>query len=633
MAHRRPARESRDIQGGGSGRPRGRKSSSPRADFGPGAPRSPRSKTGGGARKRGPRGDEFEFDSEAGLRAAPAAGEVALEPGHLQRLNKYLASHGLGSRRRCDELIESGQVWVDGKPCTELGVRIDPALSHIEVEGVQLKPGGVRPRYFLMNKPSGVVCTSDDREARTRAIDLISDPDKGRIFTVGRLDEETTGLLILTNDGDFAHRIMHPSFGVTKTYMVKLRGRMGDEEVQAVREGVYLAEGRTAGARVIVVQRSVHQTRLEVTLQEGKNREVRRVFANLGHKVVDLRRIRIAHLTDRGLKVGRWRPLTRAEVAELLAVTDPAQRAALEAAGKLPKGPNRRGLRTDRGRTRSSGAAPRAGRGSAAALGQSSSNREDQAESAYWPDWEEASEGPARAVAHPLFADSAGRRADEDDDDGPEVWGDEEEGALPEFTGSAEEPEGGRGRADGRARGRSGAQRRSPAGASEGSRGSRAGSGGARGEPGARGERGERGERPAQRGAAGRSRAAGAERSPRDPEVRGARAGAPGASAGRSSDGRRSPGKRASGERSGPAGARPEREQRGSRTRTPGGRGAGGAKQPLPATKEETPGEKARRELGWQTPKGLRVYDASGTRGQAAEKRTSGPPKHRPRRR
>lgn len=628
MAHRRPARESRDTHGGGSGRPRGRKNSSPRADFGPGAPRSPRSKVGGGAgsRKRGPRGDAFEFDSDAGLRAAPAAGEVALEPGQLQRLNKYLASHGLGSRRRCDELIEGGQVWVDGKPCTELGVRIDPAVNHIEVEGVQLKPGGVRPRYFLMNKPSGVVCTSDDREARTRAIDLISDPEKGRIFTVGRLDEETTGLLILTNDGDFAHRIMHPSFGVTKTYMVKLRGRMGDEEVQAVREGVYLAEGRTAGARVVVIQRSVHQTRLEVTLQEGKNREVRRVFANLGHKVVDLRRIRIAHLTDRGLKVGRWRPLTRAEVAELLAVTDPAQRAALEAAGKLPKGPTRRGLRTDRGRTRAAGDGQRAGRGSAAALGQSSSKREDQAESAYWPDLEEAAERPARAVAHPLFANSPGGRADDDDDDEPEVWGDEEEGALPDFTGSTEAPEEARGRADGRTRGRSGAQRRSPAGASDGARGSRAGSGGARAE---------RGAGSAQRGG-GRSRASGAagpERSPRDPEARGARAGAPESSPGRRTDARRGPGKRAAGERSGPAGARPEREQRGSRTRTTAGRGAGGAKQAPPATKEETPGEKARRELGWQTPKGLRVYDASGSRGQSAEKRTSGPPKHRPRRR
>lgn len=236
------------------------------------------------------------------------------------RLNKLLADHGIASRRAADELIASGQVEVDGVVVTELGTRVDPDVQRIEVRGEELGGGrGQRRRYYLLNKPPGVVCTNELRETRPRAVDLVTDRNKGRIYTVGRLDEESKGLILLTNDGDFANRVMHPRYGVSKTYLVKLRGKIDDEALQKVREGVHLSDGRTAGARVVVRKRTRDYSHLIVTLREGMNREIRRVFARVGAVVVDLRRARIGNLTDRGLRIGSWRPLTRAEVQDLLA--------------------------------------------------------------------------------------------------------------------------------------------------------------------------------------------------------------------------------------------------------------------------------------------------------------------------
>ncbi len=273
------------------------------------------------------------------------------------RLNKYLASHGIGSRRRCDELIAKGGVMIDGEIIVEMGTQVDPHRHRVEVDGVVLKPERLRQRYYLLNKPSGVVCTNDERESRPRAVDLIGDPRKGRIFTVGRLDEETVGVVLLTNDGDFANRIMHPRYGVPKTYLVKLAGKVGDGDIERLRAGVWISEGKTAGARIRVQQRTVNQTRLFVTLQEGKNREVRRMFAGLGYKLLDLKRVRIGSLTDRGLKPGHWRPLTRTEVSELLAWTDPKQREALERRYERPVRRSQKGSprRPTRSRGRSGG--------------------------------------------------------------------------------------------------------------------------------------------------------------------------------------------------------------------------------------------------------------------------------------
>jgi 23S rRNA pseudouridine2605 synthase len=240
----------------------------------------------------------------------------------LVRLNKYLADHGVASRRRCDELIAEGKVTVDGAPATQLGTKVDPAAQRIEVDGYVLEPEDLQKRYYLLNKPTGVVCTNEARETRPRAVDLITDRKKGRIYTVGRLDEDSSGLILLTNDGDFANRVMHPRHGVPKTYAVKVVGRIDEESLDKVKRGVHLAEGRTSGMQVRVHRRTPTYSQLFVTLREGMNREIRRSFARVGFKVVDLRRTNIGSLNDRGLKEGRWRPLTRREVQDLLEWTD-----------------------------------------------------------------------------------------------------------------------------------------------------------------------------------------------------------------------------------------------------------------------------------------------------------------------
>ncbi len=268
--------------------------------------------------KSKPRKPEDDIDSD--LIAHEEQGEPAeVETGDDSRvrLNKFLASQGVASRRKCDELIAAGHVSVDGETVRELGLRIDPETQEVEVDGQIFKPQGARKRYYLLNKPRGVVCTNEEREIRPRAVDLITDPRKGRVFTVGRLDEESEGLILITNDGDFAQRVQHPRYGVEKTYEVDVFGKVEDEVLQKIREGVHLAEGRTSGARVLVKSRRNDLSKLSVTLGEGMNREIRRVFARIGHKVLRLRRVRIGPLMDRGLKPGRWRELTREEIAVL----------------------------------------------------------------------------------------------------------------------------------------------------------------------------------------------------------------------------------------------------------------------------------------------------------------------------
>ncbi len=240
----------------------------------------------------------------------------------LVRLNKFLADNGVASRRGSDELIAAGKVMVDDDIATELGMKIDPSTQTVDVDGVRLKSDPRERRYYILHKPSGVVCTNEIRETRPRAIDLITDPRRGRIFTVGRLDEESKGLLLLTSDGEFAERIAHPRFGVAKTYLVKVSGRVEDDAVNKIREGVHLAEGRTAGARVLIKRRTTTSSTLEVSIQEGKNREVRRVFARVGYKVLSLTRTRIGPLGIRGIREGKWRALSRDEVEALLRESD-----------------------------------------------------------------------------------------------------------------------------------------------------------------------------------------------------------------------------------------------------------------------------------------------------------------------
>ena len=226
-----------------------------------------------------------------------------------ERLQKILAGVGLGSRRTCEELIDAGRVTVNGRVAT-LGDRADVDVDRIEVDGVRIgtKPGLV---YYLLNKPAGVVTTATDTHGRAVVTDLV--PREPRVFPVGRLDQDTEGLLLLTNDGDLTHQLTHPSFGIEKEYVAEVEGTPTRHELRVLREGVDLDDGRTAPAQVALVEPTV----VRITIHEGRNRQVRRMLDAVGHPVVRLVRTRIGGLADRSLAPGEWRVLTTDEVRAL----------------------------------------------------------------------------------------------------------------------------------------------------------------------------------------------------------------------------------------------------------------------------------------------------------------------------
>ncbi|RMF43180.1 MAG: rRNA pseudouridine synthase, partial [Planctomycetota bacterium] len=230
-----------------------------------------------------------------------------------QRLNKVLAAAGLGSRREVEELIVQGRVEVDQEIVTNLATKVDPARVKIKVDGqpIRLK----RPVYYALNKPKGVLSTNFDPSGRMRVVDFV--PSHDRVFSVGRLDQHSEGLILLTNDGTLAQRLAHPRYRVQKTYFVTVAGEVTAADLAKLRKGVYLAEGiaRIDGARIR--SRKKTSTDLEIVLSEGKNREIRRLLAREGHKVLVLRRIAIGPLRLGDLPVGAIRPLNRREVAAL----------------------------------------------------------------------------------------------------------------------------------------------------------------------------------------------------------------------------------------------------------------------------------------------------------------------------
>ncbi len=226
-----------------------------------------------------------------------------------ERLQKVLAQAGLGSRRACEELIAAGRVTVNGEVAT-LGTRADPEVDAIEVDGARI---GVRQGlvHYLLNKPAGVVTTASDPQGRPTVVGLV--PAEPRVYPVGRLDADTEGLLVLTNDGELAHRLTHPSFGVDKEYLADVTGTPSRGALRRLREGVELEDGPTAPARVSLVGDHT----LRITIHEGRNRQVRRMCEAVGHPVRRLVRVRIGPLADRRLPPGEWRPLTQAEVRAL----------------------------------------------------------------------------------------------------------------------------------------------------------------------------------------------------------------------------------------------------------------------------------------------------------------------------
>lgn len=234
---------------------------------------------------------------------------MAASSGEGERLQKVLARVGIGSRRVCEDLIAEGRVLVDGETAV-LGRRVDPETALIEVDGA---PVGVRPDlvHYVLNKPAGVVTTADDPQGRPTVVGLV--PNEPRVFPVGRLDVDTEGLLLLTNDGELAHRLTHPSYGVEKEYVAEVEGLPTRAVLRRLREGVELDDGPTAPARATLVDPSV----VRLTIHEGRNRQVRRMCEAVGHSVVRLVRTRIGPLADRSLAPGAWRKLTGDEVRSL----------------------------------------------------------------------------------------------------------------------------------------------------------------------------------------------------------------------------------------------------------------------------------------------------------------------------
>jgi pseudouridine synthase len=223
------------------------------------------------------------------------------------RLNAYLARAGVASRRGADDLIKAGRVLVNGEP-GQLNTVVEPG-DRVTVDGAPVTPQ--RLAYLLLHKPAGVVTTARDPQGRPTVVELV--PAEPRVVPVGRLDADTTGVLLLTNDGPLAHRLAHPRYEIEKVYEAEVGGRPGEDVLRKLREGVELEDGVTAPAKV----RRVGDHRIELTIHEGRNRQVKRMFDAVGHPVRSLHRSVYAGLTVQGLAPGRWRPLTRAEIERL----------------------------------------------------------------------------------------------------------------------------------------------------------------------------------------------------------------------------------------------------------------------------------------------------------------------------
>lgn len=267
----------------------------------------------------------------------------ASRPGAV-RIQRFMADAGVASRRACEALIEEGRVLVNGVKLTELPIFVVPGEDRIEVDGEPLRinlpdrpstgrkqrttktVAGERLIYVMLNKPRNTVTTVYDPDGRRTVIDLVDHPSGARLYPVGRLDYDTMGLVLMTNDGDLANRLTHPRYGVHKTYRAVVKGRVEDDALGELEQGVYLAqrqEGRTVGAKrtahvqMRIVKRDETRTMLELTLEEGRNRQVRRMLAKVGHPVKKLTRVGMGPLKLTKVALGEWRELTRDEVSRL----------------------------------------------------------------------------------------------------------------------------------------------------------------------------------------------------------------------------------------------------------------------------------------------------------------------------
>ena len=234
----------------------------------------------------------------------------------LVRLQKLLATSGVASRRKCEELMLAGEVEVDGEVITRLGTKVDPATAVIRVSGLRLPPASPNV-YLALNKPRGVVSTMSDPEGRRTLGDMVEDRPE-RLFHVGRLDTDTAGLIILTNDGDFAQRLAHPSYEVDKTYIAEVTGEVTKATLKRLLDGVTLDDGPVDVKRNRIVQHGTGKTIVELVIHEGRNKIVRRLLEHVGHPVTRLTRTRVGPVKLGQLKSGELRDLTNDELGALL---------------------------------------------------------------------------------------------------------------------------------------------------------------------------------------------------------------------------------------------------------------------------------------------------------------------------
>ena len=244
---------------------------------------------------------------------------IKAEPKHhrKQRLQKILAAAGLGSRRACEELILESAVKVNGKIVDHIPAFADPEVDVITVNGKRIQ--AEQKVYFLLNKPKGVICTSADPYGRKKAVDLVD--CKERVFCVGRLDADTTGAIILTNDSELANRLTHPRYELPKTYEVRIKGRIESDAIEKLKKGVWLAEGKTGKAAVKVIKRTATDSFVQITISQGLNRQIRRAFARVGYKVKALRRTRIGNISLKNLTPGAHTKLTPGQINYLKTAT------------------------------------------------------------------------------------------------------------------------------------------------------------------------------------------------------------------------------------------------------------------------------------------------------------------------
>jgi 23S rRNA pseudouridine2605 synthase len=238
----------------------------------------------------------------------------------MMRLQRYLAQAGVASRRKAEQLIVAGSVRVNGEIVRELGTVIDPLADRVEYAGRPIA-AATEHAYYVLHKPFGVVTTMHDPEGRRTVADVLrAQAVTQRVVPVGRLDYDTAGALLLTSDGDLAHRLTHPRYGVQKTYRATVRGRLGPEAVAALGAGLQLDDGRAAPALVRVVAVRPSRSTVDITIHEGKNRQVRRMFEQLGHPVLDLVRMRFGPIALGALAPGALRPASEREVRALRAI-------------------------------------------------------------------------------------------------------------------------------------------------------------------------------------------------------------------------------------------------------------------------------------------------------------------------